>query len=86
MEKLKKTFDPKEYAKEYRKKNAEKIKEYRLKNPNYNKEYRKNNLEKIKALFATRVKCECGKEIRQYYIKTHKKSGAHFKELSKQIN
>ena len=37
----------KEYQKEYRLKNREKIKEYRLKNKKYFKEYRLNNKEKI---------------------------------------
>lgn len=83
---VKKKFDKKAYAKQYRENNKEKIKRYRENNPEYNKEYRKQNLDKIKSLFKKTVTCECGKNVQQYYIDTHRECGPHIKAMIKLKN
>lgn len=78
----------KEYQKEYRKKNADKIKQYRLDNPNYQKEYRIKNAEKILQLIQKNEICECGRIIQQYHKKYHLQTKAHIKAINikSQIN
>jgi hypothetical protein len=82
--KVKQKIDKKEYQRLYRLNNQDKIKAYREANPDYNKEYRKKNLDKIKALFATKIKCKCGKEVQQYHLNKHLVSGNHYKALAEQ--
>ena len=68
----------KEEKKEYYENNKEKRKEQMKE---YNKEYKQNNKEKIKEYMkeynSKKVTCECGCEVRRYYLTQHKRTIKH---------
>ena len=83
VEKLKATLNtqipnrsPKEYDKEYVKKNKEKINEKR-------RERYEKNKEKINEKKKEKITCECGSIIRKSDLARHKKSGKHLEYLKK---
>jgi len=59
-----------EYRKEYYEANEEYFKEKQ-------KEYRTNNKDKVNANASQKISCECGCEIRQDNLSTHKKTQKH---------
>ena len=87
--------DKKEYLKEYRENNKEKIKEqvkeyckeYRENNKEkikeqvkeYGKEWRENNREHIRQHACEKITCDCGCQIRRCNLARHKKSNRHIK-------
>jgi len=75
----------KEYCKEYRENNKDKISEYKKewhennkdKISEYKKEWHENNKEKIKEYRSKNFTCECGRTITLAHTARHKKSKAH---------
>ena len=75
---IKKTEDMKEYMRQYRIKNKDKLKEYSC---DYMSDYYASNKDRfyennIKFRQKTQL-CECGCEIKSYYLPTHKKTQKH---------
>ena len=78
MDAPKKTEDMKQYMKDYRIKNRDKLKEYSC---DYMSDYYASNKERfyennIKFRQKTQI-CECGCEIKTYNINNHKKTKKH---------
>jgi len=70
----------KEYEKDYREQNIDKIKEYREQNRDKMKEYYEQNRDKLKEQNKKRkeeIKCECGCIIRKNCLSRHKRSIKH---------
>ena len=74
----KKTEDMKAYMKEYREKNKEKLKEYSC---DYMSDYYASNKDRFyennKNFRLKTELCECGCEIKKYYLPAHKKTQKH---------
>ena len=75
---IKKTEDMKEYMRQYRIKNKEKLKEYSC---DYMSDYYATNKDRfyennIKFRQKTQL-CDCGCEIKSYYLPSHKKTQKH---------
>jgi len=76
----------KQYDKQYRQDNKDKLKQHREENKGglsyYHKQYREDNKQKIKEKAAVKVTCDCGCEVTTGNLTRHKKSQRHIKLMS----